>query len=71
MRGASDSTAWRRRCRARRNFSGSEDQPVRSAAPWVDFGTASLLALGVAAALRVREATGEGQMSKAHCCARR
>ncbi len=43
-------------------FSGSEEQPVRSAAPWVDFGTASLLALGVAAALRAREATGEGQM---------
>src|SRR5579871_1944730 len=33
-------------------FSGSTEQPVRSAAPWVDFGTASLLALGVAAALR-------------------
>ncbi len=43
-------------------FSGSEEQPVRSAAPWVDFGTASLLALGVAAALRAREASGFGQM---------
>jgi len=43
-------------------FSGSEEQPVRSAAPWVDFGTASLLALGVAAALRAREASGQGQM---------
>ena len=43
-------------------FSGSQDQPVRSAAPWVDFGTASLLALGVAAALRAREASGKGQM---------
>ena len=43
-------------------FSGSEEQPVRSAAPWVDFGTASLLALGVAAALRAREASGKGQM---------
>jgi crotonobetainyl-CoA:carnitine CoA-transferase CaiB-like acyl-CoA transferase len=43
-------------------FSGTLEQPVRSAAPWVDFGTASLLALGVAAALRARETTGKGQM---------
>ncbi len=43
-------------------FAGTEDQPVRAAAPWVDFGTASLLALGVSAALRSREATGRGQM---------
>jgi crotonobetainyl-CoA:carnitine CoA-transferase CaiB-like acyl-CoA transferase len=43
-------------------FSGTQDQPVRAAAPWVDFGTASLLALGVAAALRSREQTGLGQM---------
>jgi crotonobetainyl-CoA:carnitine CoA-transferase CaiB-like acyl-CoA transferase len=43
-------------------FSGTEDQPVRSAAPWVDFGTASLLALGVAAALKARETTGCGQL---------
>src|SRR3569833_1256351 len=43
-------------------FSGTEDQPVRAAAPWVDFGTASLLARGVSAALRAREQTGKGQM---------
>ncbi|MGZ6006094.1 MAG: CaiB/BaiF CoA transferase family protein [Rhizomicrobium sp.] len=43
-------------------FSGTPEQPVRSAAPWVDFGTASLLALGVAAALRARESTGRGQL---------
>jgi crotonobetainyl-CoA:carnitine CoA-transferase CaiB-like acyl-CoA transferase len=43
-------------------FSGTEEQPVRAAVPWVDFGTASLLALGVSAALRSREATGRGQM---------
>ena len=43
-------------------FSGTKEQPVRSAAPWVDFGTASLLALGVAAALRARETTGRGQL---------
>jgi crotonobetainyl-CoA:carnitine CoA-transferase CaiB-like acyl-CoA transferase len=43
-------------------FSGTEDQPVRSAAPWVDFGTASLLAFGVMTALRAREQTGRGQL---------
>ncbi len=43
-------------------FAGTKDQPVRAAAPWVDFGTASLLALGVMAALRARDATGKGQM---------
>jgi crotonobetainyl-CoA:carnitine CoA-transferase CaiB-like acyl-CoA transferase len=43
-------------------FSGTEEQPVRAAAPWVDFGTASLLALGVSAALRAREQTAKGQL---------
>ena len=43
-------------------FSGTKDQPVRCAAPYVDFGTASLLALGVMAALRSRDQTGLGQM---------
>jgi crotonobetainyl-CoA:carnitine CoA-transferase CaiB-like acyl-CoA transferase len=43
-------------------FAGTPDQPVRAAAPWVDFGTASLLALGVASALRARETTGRGQL---------
>jgi len=43
-------------------FSGTEEQPVRAAAPWVDFGTASLLALGVSAALRARDQTGRGQL---------
>jgi crotonobetainyl-CoA:carnitine CoA-transferase CaiB-like acyl-CoA transferase len=43
-------------------FSGQPDQPARAAAPYVDFGTASLLALGVMAALRVRDATGRGQL---------
>jgi crotonobetainyl-CoA:carnitine CoA-transferase CaiB-like acyl-CoA transferase len=43
-------------------FSGTKDQPVRSATPYVDFGTASLLALGVMAALRVRDQTGRGQL---------
>jgi crotonobetainyl-CoA:carnitine CoA-transferase CaiB-like acyl-CoA transferase len=43
-------------------FSGTETQPVRAAAPYVDFGTASLLALGVVAALRARDQTGRGQL---------
>jgi crotonobetainyl-CoA:carnitine CoA-transferase CaiB-like acyl-CoA transferase len=43
-------------------FAGTEDQPVRAAAPYVDFGTASLLALGVVSALRARDATGRGQL---------
>lgn len=43
-------------------FSGSPDQPVRSVAPWADFGTATLLALGVVAALRERESSGRGQL---------
>ena len=43
-------------------FAGTPEQPVRAAAPWVDFGTASLMAFGVAAALRARETTGKGQL---------
>ncbi|MDE2499300.1 MAG: CoA transferase [Alphaproteobacteria bacterium] len=43
-------------------FSGEDGKPVRSAAPWVDFGTASLLALGVGAALAARQTTGRGQL---------
>jgi crotonobetainyl-CoA:carnitine CoA-transferase CaiB-like acyl-CoA transferase len=43
-------------------FAGTEEQPVRCAAPYVDFGTASLLAMGVLAALRARDQTGEGQL---------
>ncbi len=43
-------------------FSGTDDQPVRAATPWVDFGTASLVALGVMAALRARDQTGRGQL---------
>jgi crotonobetainyl-CoA:carnitine CoA-transferase CaiB-like acyl-CoA transferase len=43
-------------------FAGTEEQPVRAAAPWVDFGTASLLALGIVSALRARETTGKGQL---------
>ena len=43
-------------------FAGTPEQPVRAAAPWVDFGTASLLAFGIVSALRAREATGKGQL---------
>ncbi len=42
-------------------FSG-ESQPVRAAAPYVDFGTASLMAFGIMLALRSREETGRGQL---------
>ena len=41
--------------------SGLPDQPIRSVVPYVDFGTAMSLALGVAMALYHRAATGEGQ----------
>lgn len=44
---------------------GTEAQPVKSAAAYVDFGTASLLALGVLAALRARDETGKGQLVEA------
>ncbi|HSM94396.1 MAG TPA: CoA transferase, partial [Rhizomicrobium sp.] len=43
-------------------FAGTEEQPVRAAVPWVDFGTASLLALGIVSALRARDVTGRGQL---------
>ncbi|HEY2070237.1 MAG TPA: CoA transferase [Rhizomicrobium sp.] len=43
-------------------FSGTDDQPVRAAAPYVDFGTASLTAFGIMTALRSRDETGRGQM---------
>lgn len=44
------------------HFAGTEEQPVRAAAPYLDFGTASLLAMGVMAALRERDTTGKGQL---------
>lgn len=43
-------------------FSGSPEQPSRAAAPYVDFGTASLMAFGILAALKAREQTGRGQL---------
>lgn len=43
-------------------LSGTPEQPMRSAAAWVDFGTASLSAFGTLAALMAREQTGHGQV---------
>jgi crotonobetainyl-CoA:carnitine CoA-transferase CaiB-like acyl-CoA transferase len=42
-------------------MSGTPEQPVRAAASWVDFGTASLAAFGTMTALYARNATGKGQ----------
>ncbi len=44
------------------HFSGTPEQPVRAAAPYVDFGTASLMAFAIMAALKSREETGRGQL---------
>ena len=46
-------------------ISGEPGAPVKAAAPYVDFGTAVLSALGTLAALMHRERTGEGQQVKA------
>ena len=43
------------------HMSGTEEQPVRASAPFVDFNTAALCAFGAMAALRHRDQTGEGQ----------
>src|SRR5207342_1522804 len=42
-------------------LSGTPEQPLRAAAPWVDCGTASLAAFGTLAALMSRQKTGRGQ----------
>src|SRR5262245_33142711 len=42
-------------------LTGTPEQPLRAAAPWVDFGTASLAAFGTLAALMERRKTGRGQ----------
>lgn len=42
-------------------LTGTPEQPMRSAVPWVDFGSASLSAFGVLAALLERRASGRGQ----------
>ena len=43
------------------HLSGHPDEPVRSYAPWVDFSTAALCALGAVVALLARRQTGLGQ----------
>ena len=43
-------------------LAGTPEQPVRSAASWVDFGSASLAAFGTVAALLARVKTGRGQL---------
>jgi len=42
-------------------MSGQPSQPIRTAAPYVDFGTAALGALGTVSALYHRRETGQGQ----------
>jgi crotonobetainyl-CoA:carnitine CoA-transferase CaiB-like acyl-CoA transferase len=44
------------------HLTGTPDEPVKSYAPWVDFGTASLTAFGTMAALMERAKTGRGQI---------
>lgn len=43
-------------------MTGEPDQPYRSSAPWVDFGTALHCAFGTMAALMERQKTGKGQI---------
>ena len=42
-------------------LTGTPDQALRAAVPWVDCGTASLAAFGTLAALMARQKTGRGQ----------
>ncbi|WP_373087211.1 CaiB/BaiF CoA transferase family protein [Sneathiella sp.] len=44
------------------HMSGKDGEPRKLYSPWVDFTTALMGALGVMAALRHRDATGEGQL---------
>ncbi len=46
-------------------MSGTPEQPVKSYAPFIDFGTASLSAYGTLAALYERQKTGRGQVVEA------
>ncbi|PKQ09017.1 MAG: CoA transferase [Alphaproteobacteria bacterium HGW-Alphaproteobacteria-12] len=43
-------------------LTGHPEEPVKSYAPWVDFGTASLSAFGTMAALMERATSGKGQV---------
>lgn len=44
------------------HLTGHPDEPMKSYAPWVDFGTASLSAFGTLAALMERAQSGKGQV---------
>lgn len=46
-------------------MTGTPEQPVKSYAPFIDFGTASLSAVGTMAALFERQKTGRGQIVEA------
>jgi crotonobetainyl-CoA:carnitine CoA-transferase CaiB-like acyl-CoA transferase len=46
-------------------MSGTPEQPVKASAPFIDFGTASLSAVGTMAALFERQRTGKGQVVEA------
>ncbi|MDT8428530.1 MAG: CoA transferase [Pseudomonadales bacterium] len=46
-------------------LSGTPEQPVKSYAPFIDYGTASLSAFGTLAALLERNKTGKGQVVEA------
>lgn len=46
-------------------MSGTPEQPVKSYAPFIDFGTASLSAYGTMAAILERQKTGRGQVVEA------
>jgi crotonobetainyl-CoA:carnitine CoA-transferase CaiB-like acyl-CoA transferase len=46
-------------------LTGTPEQPMRAAVAWVDFGTASVSALGTLAALMARDKTGRGQKVEA------
>jgi crotonobetainyl-CoA:carnitine CoA-transferase CaiB-like acyl-CoA transferase len=43
------------------HLTGDPDTPMKSYSPWVDFGTATLCALGAVIALMARQQTGKGQ----------
>ena len=43
------------------HLTGAPEEPMKSYSPWVDFGTASLCALGAVVALMARQQTGRGQ----------
>ena len=43
------------------HLTGTEDNAMRSYYPWVDYGTATLCALGTMAAIMSRKETGKGQ----------